>query len=147
MPLGELVAAHRISQADNVVAASSEIPASALVRLALPVVTGLLSIAAIRDFARRRLARVRVRAKEAPRAHSWGHARAQWSDGTRGEAWVRLGEAQAYTNRVCAEIAVRLLTVNARSGAFTPVALFGPALAESCGGKYLLSITAGPAHG
>jgi len=147
MPLGELVAAQRISAADNVVAASSEVPASVLVRLALPVLTGLLSVAAIRDFARRRLARVQVRARAAPRAHSWGHARVRWADGTRGEAWIRLGEAQAYTNRVCAEIALRLLAGNVSFGAFTPVALFGPALAESCGGEYLLSVTGASAQG
>lgn len=146
MPLGELVAARRISGAADVVAASSEAPASTLVRVALPVVTGLLAIPPARAFARRRLARVRVRAREAPRAHSWGHARAKWSDGSHGDAWVRLGEAQAYTNQVCAEIAVRLLTEDARPGAFTPVALFGPALVEACGGEYLLSVSAGPAH-
>lgn len=146
MPLGELVAAHRISGAADVTAASSEVPASTLIRVALPVVAGLLAIAPIRDFTRRRLARVRVRAREAPRAHSWGHARAKWSDGSRGDAWVRLGEAQAYTNQVCAEVAVRLLTGDVRPGAFTPVALFGPALAEACGGEYLLSVSAGPAR-
>lgn len=141
MPLGELVAAQRISGATEIVAASSEAPISVLGRVALPVLTGLLAIAPIRDLAKRRLARVRVRAREAPRENSWAHARAEWPDGSRGEAWLRLGEAQAYTTQVCAEIAARLLTGEVRPGAFTPVALFGPALAEACGGAYLLSMS------
>ena len=37
-----------------------------------------------------------------------------------------------------AEVVRRLLEGQGRPGAYTPAALFGPALAESCGGEYLL---------
>ncbi|MGA5299162.1 hypothetical protein ACPCHT_04500 [Nucisporomicrobium flavum] len=139
MPLGELIAAQRASGAPEVVAASSEAPSSPLVRAVLPLATALLAAGPVRSFARRRLAGVTVAARPRPREHSWGHAVARWADGTTREGWLRLGEAQAWTGAVPAEIARRLLAGEDRPGAYTPAALFGPSLAESCGGEYLLA--------
>jgi short subunit dehydrogenase-like uncharacterized protein len=137
MPLGELIAAQRASGAPDVVAASSEAPASTAARVAMPVAFALLEIGPVREFAKRRLARVKVKAHKQPREHSWGHARLQWADGTVREGWLRVGEAQAFTGAVPAEIARRLLAGQGRPGASTPAAMFGPALAEACGGEYL----------
>ncbi|MEV4709287.1 hypothetical protein [Actinoplanes sp. NPDC049316] len=139
MPLGELIAAQRASGAPDVVAASSEAPSSPLVRAVLPPATALLAIGPVRSFARRRLATMRVAARPRPREHSWGHAVVTWADGTKREGWLRLGEAQAWTGAVPAEVARRLLAGKGRPGAFTPAALFGPSLAESCGGEYLIA--------
>jgi short subunit dehydrogenase-like uncharacterized protein len=136
MPLGELLAAHRASGARFVLSASSEAPSAPLVRAVLPVATSLLTWAPVREFAKRRLAAVRVQAKARPREHSWGHAVVTWADGEVREGWLRLGDAQAYTGAVPAEIARRLLDGAGRPGAFTPAALFGATLAESCGGEY-----------
>ncbi|MEU8419602.1 hypothetical protein AB0C15_01835 [Micromonospora sp. NPDC048835] len=47
--------------------------------------------------------------------------------------------ATAYTGAVPAEITSRLLAGDGQQGAYTPAALFGSALAESCGGEYLLA--------
>ncbi|GAA0584578.1 saccharopine dehydrogenase NADP-binding domain-containing protein [Paractinoplanes ferrugineus] len=138
MPLGELVAAQRASGAPAVLAASAEAPSAPLIRAMLPLVTGLLRISAVRAFARRRLAAVEFKAKPRPREHSWGHARIRWSDGTVREGWLRVGEAQAFTGAVPAEVTRRLLAGEGRPGAHFPAALFGPSLAESCGGTYLL---------
>jgi short subunit dehydrogenase-like uncharacterized protein len=138
MPLGELIAAQRASGAPSVVSASSEAPTSTAVRAALPVVMVLLAIGPVREFAKRRLARVQLAAKARPREHSWGHARLEWADGTVREGWLRLGEAQAYTGAVPAEVARRLLAGEGRPGAWTPAALFGSTLAESCGGEYVI---------
>jgi short subunit dehydrogenase-like uncharacterized protein len=143
MPLGELIAAQRASGAPSVVAASSEAPSSPAVRAVLPLATALLAIAPVRAFAKRRLARVKVKARERPREHSWGHARLEWADGTTREGWLRVGEAQAYTGAVPAEVARRLLAGEGRPGAYTPAALFGPSLAEACGGEYLIGDKAG----
>ncbi|MEV7807273.1 saccharopine dehydrogenase NADP-binding domain-containing protein [Microbispora sp. NPDC088329] len=137
LPSGELVAAQRASGAPDVVAASSEAPASPLMRVVLPAATALLASARIRDFARRRLARVQVKAHPQPRPHSWGHARLEWADGTVEEGWLRVGEAQEFTGAVPAEVVRRLLSGEGRPGAYTPAALFGPSLAEACGGTYL----------
>jgi short subunit dehydrogenase-like uncharacterized protein len=139
MPLGELVAAQRASGAPNVISASSEIPASLAVRVILPVATTLLAIDPIRALARRRLAQLNLKPRERPRPHSWAHARLEWSDGTTREGWLRLGDAQAFTGAVPAEVARRLLDGQGRPGANTPAALFGPSLAESCGAEYLIS--------
>jgi short subunit dehydrogenase-like uncharacterized protein len=138
MPLGELMAAQRASGAPNVLAASSEAPSSPVVRAIFPLVGALLSIGPVRAFAVRRLAAVRVAAKPKPREHSWGHAVVRWADGTTREGWLRLGEAQAWTGAVPAEVVRRLLADEGKPGAFTPAALFGPSLAESCGAEYVV---------
>lgn len=132
MPLGELVAAQRASGARSVVAASSEAPRSPLIAPAL----ALLRIGPVRRFAKRRLAAVRFKARPQPREHSWGHAVVTWADGTRREGWVRVGEAQGFTGAVPAEVVRRLLDGLGKPGAHTPAALFGPSLAEACGGVY-----------
>jgi short subunit dehydrogenase-like uncharacterized protein len=136
MPLGELMAAQRASGAPDVVSASSEAPTSPVVRAILPGATALLNIGPVRAFARRRLAAVRFKAAPRPREHSWGHAVVEWADGSTREGWLRVGEAQAWTGAVPAEVVRRLLDGQGKPGAYTPAALFGPALAESCGGKY-----------
>ena len=145
VPLGELIAAQRASGAPSVVAASSEVPASPAVRAVLPLATALLAIAPVRAFAKRRLARVKLKARERPREHSWGHAYLQWADGTTQEGWLRVGDAQAFTGAVPAEVVRRLLAGEGRPGACTPAALFGPSLAEACGGEYLIDGKAGHA--
>jgi short subunit dehydrogenase-like uncharacterized protein len=138
MPLGELIAAQRASRAPNVVSASSEAPSSPAVRAVLPLATTLLAIAPVRAFARKRLAGVKLKSRERPREYSYGHARLEWPDGTTREGWVQLGDAQAFTGAVPAEITRRLLAGQGRPGAYTPAALFGPALAEACGASYLI---------
>jgi short subunit dehydrogenase-like uncharacterized protein len=137
MPLGELLAAQRASGARFVLSASSEAPSGSLIRAVLPAALSLLKWAPLREFAKRRLAGVRVKAADRPREHSWGHAVVTWADGEVREGWLRLGDAQAYTGAVPAEIAHRLLSGAGRAGAYTPAALFGAGLAESCGGEYL----------
>ncbi len=137
-PLGELIAAQRASGAPCVIAASSEAPTSPVVRAVLPLATVLLAGARVRAFAKRRLARVKVKGRERPREHSWGHARLVWADGSHREGWLRVGEAQAFTGAIPAEVACRLLAGQARPGAYTPAALFGASLAEACGGHYLI---------
>jgi short subunit dehydrogenase-like uncharacterized protein len=91
---------------------------------------------AVRAFAKRRLAQVKMKGSERPREHSWGHARIQWTDGTTREGWLRVGDAQDFTGAVPAEVAVRLLAGEGKPGAHTPAALFGASLAEACGGEY-----------
>ncbi|MER7274782.1 hypothetical protein ABT369_10025 [Dactylosporangium sp. NPDC000244] len=139
MPLGELMAAQRASGAADVLSASSEAPAAPVIRAVLPAATALLNLGPVRAFARRRLAAVRFAARPKPREHSWGHAVVEWPDGSRREGWLRVGEAQAWTGSVPAEVVRRLLDGEGRPGAYTPAALFGPALAEACGGEYQLS--------
>ncbi|OLF16988.1 saccharopine dehydrogenase family protein [Actinophytocola xanthii] len=136
MPIGELVAAQRASGAPDVVAAFSELPSSSVVRAVLPLAASVLAIGPVRGFATRRLAAVRMRARPRPREHSWGHAVVRWADGTRCEGWLRVGEAQAFTGAVPAEVVRRLLAGDGRPGAYTPAALFGASLAQACGGEY-----------
>ncbi|MFJ3671540.1 saccharopine dehydrogenase NADP-binding domain-containing protein [Streptomyces sp. NPDC090106] len=138
MPLGELLAAHRASGAQHVLSASSETPSSPVIRAMMPALSTLMRWERLRSFTTRRLAKVRVKAKERPREHSWGHAVVTWADGETREGWLRLGDAQAFTGAVAAEITRRLLAREGRPGVYTPAALFGPSLAESCGGQYLL---------
>ncbi|GAA2712178.1 hypothetical protein [Actinoplanes palleronii] len=138
IPLGELMAAQRASGAPDVQAASSEAPSSPVARAAMAALLPVLAIGPVREFAKRRLAAVQVTARPRPRQHSWGHAVIDWPDGTTREGWLRLGDAQEWTGIVPAEVCRRLLAGEGRPGAFTPAALFGAELAESCGAEYLL---------
>jgi len=134
-----LVAAQRASRAPSAVAASSEAPTGPAVRAILPVASALLSIAPLRAFAKRRLAQIKIAGREAPRQHSWAHAHVTWPDGSTREGWLRLGSASLFTAATSAEVAARLLTGQGRPGAYTPAALFGPSLAEICGGELLMT--------
>jgi short subunit dehydrogenase-like uncharacterized protein len=146
MPLGELLAAERASQARFVVAASSEAPSGGLLRRIMPAALMLLHIGPLRRFLARRLAAVKVSDRPGPRKHSWAHAHVEWADGTSREGWLRLGDASDFTAAVAAEVAHRLLAGQGRPGTYTPAALFGSSLAEACGGEYLPPTTrSGPA--
>ena len=141
VPFGELVAAQRASGAPSVLAASSEIPTGPAIRAILPLASALSHIKPLRSFAKRRLARLHISARERPREYSWGHASVQWSDGTHQEGWLRTGDGMDFTATVAAEVAERLLQAEGRPGAYTPGALFGPELAEAAGGTFLLTPT------
>ncbi len=135
---GELIAAWRASNADAVIAASTAAPSNALVRAALPALATFFRIPGVGRLAVGGMARIPLRAQGMPRPSSWAHARAEWSDGTVREGWLRAGDGMAFTAAVAAEVAHRLLTGAGRPGAYTPGALFGPELAEAVGGEFLL---------
>lgn len=137
LPTGDLLAAWRASDADSVIAASSAIPSGPAVRAVFPVLSVLLRSSALRRFAIGRLARVPLHEREPATAFSWGHAQAEWNDGTSREIWLRLGDAQQFTEEVAAQVARRLLGQQAEAGAYTPGALFGPSLATDVGAEFV----------
>lgn len=137
LPTGDLLAAWRISKADSVIAATSAIPSGPAVRAVIPVLSVLLRWAALRRVATARLARVPIRARERSAEFSWGHARADWNDGTSVDGWLRLGDAQLFTETAAAEIAHRLSEHYAPVGAYTPAGLFGLSLATDLGAEFL----------
>lgn len=136
-PSGELMAAWRASSATAVVAASSYIPTAPAVRAILPALSALIRLPVLRRFATRRLARVTAQAQERPRAFSWAHARVEWATGATQEGWLRLGDAMTFTSAVTANVAGRLARGEGQPGAYTPGALFGPALATDAGGQFI----------
>ena len=135
---GELIAAWRASNADSVVAASTAAPSSPLVRAILPVVSAVFRLPGVSRFAVGRIARIRLRAQDMARASSWAHARAEWTDGTVRDGWLRVGDGTEFTASVAAEVTQRLLAGEGHPGAHTPGSLFGPTLAEAAGGEFLL---------
>lgn len=137
LPTGDLLAAWRASDADWVVAATSAIPSGPAVRAVFPVLSMLLRSSALRRFAIGRVARIPLHQRERTTAFSWGHAWADWDDGTSREAWLRLGDAQQFTEEATAEVARRLLEREAQAGAYTPGALFGPSLATDLGAQFV----------
>ena len=72
-----------------------------------------------------------------PREFSWGHARVEWNDGTSREGWLRLGDAQHFTEAATAEVARRLLEGRAEPGTYTPGVLFGASLATDIGAEFV----------
>jgi short subunit dehydrogenase-like uncharacterized protein len=94
-------------------------------------------IAPLRRFAVPRLARITFTERPMPRPHTWGHARVTWADGTTREAWLRAGDATAFTAAVTAHTALRTLRGQARSGTGTPIQVIGPDLVTEAGGELL----------
>jgi short subunit dehydrogenase-like uncharacterized protein len=139
MPTGDLEAARRASGAKEVIAGSSFVPASPLIRALLPILMGLLAIGWVREWVKRRPATLVVPASDESQRHlrSYSHASVEWADGTIRTGWLRTGEAMAFTPTVAAEVAWRLANDGGRPGAFTPGALFGPDLALAAGGTFL----------
>ena len=138
VPLGELVAAWRVSGAPDVVAASSGVPSGIAARGILPVAGTLLAARPLRDLVRRRVARAAMPARPRPREHSYAHAEVEWANGTRREGWLRMGDASDFTTAVAIETILRLLRGEAPPGAYTPAEAFGPELAVAAGGEFLL---------
>lgn len=138
VPSAELLAAQRASGAPSVVVTSVLAPTAPAARAALPLAGRLLSIPALRRFAVRRLAAIRLKAAPRPRRHSWGHAVVSWPDGTTREGWLRADEAMDYTAAVAAETAARLARGEGKPGAHTPAAALGPDLAVAAGGTFIL---------
>ena len=136
LPTGDLLAAWRASGASSVVAATAAFPSGPAMRALFPVLGVVLHSSALRRRAIGRLARVRLPEKDRPRPSSWGHARADWDDGSSGEVWMRIGDAQDFTEATAAEVARRLLS-GPRVGAFTPGALFGASLATDLGAEFV----------
>ena len=84
-----------------------------------------------------------MQAQDRPRRHSWAHARAEWSSGTLREGWLRVGDGMDFTVGVIVEVTHRLHKGEGRPGAYTPGALFGPALAEAAGGTFMIDLGRG----
>ena len=137
LPTGDLLGAWRASNADSVIAATSAIPSGPAVRVVFPVLSVLLRWSALRRFAISRVARIPIPERGLPREFSWGHARVEWDDGTSREGWLRLGDAQQFTEAATAEVARRLLDGRAEPGAYTPGALFGASLATDVGAQFV----------
>ncbi|WNM36139.1 saccharopine dehydrogenase NADP-binding domain-containing protein [Streptomyces sp. Li-HN-5-11] len=137
-PSGELIAAQRASGAPNVTVTSALAPTGTAVRAILPLAGKLLSVPALRRFAVRRLAGIRLKAAPRPRRHSWGHAVITWPDGTGREGWLRADDGMDYTVGAAAETAARLARGEGKPGAYTPAAALGPDLATAAGGTFIL---------
>lgn len=136
LPSGDLLAAWRASGAASVVSATAAIPSGPAVSALFAALSVAMRSAALRRRAVGRLARARLPEKERPRVSSWGHARADWDDGTSRDVWLRIGDAQDFTEAVAAEVARRLLD-GPRPGAFTPGALYGASLATDLGATFV----------
>jgi short subunit dehydrogenase-like uncharacterized protein len=138
LPTGDLLAAWRASSAGAVISATSLLPSGPAVRAVFPLLSLVMRAPALRRFTIGRVARIPLPDRARPAEFSWGHARAEWDDGTVREGWLRLGDAQDFTVAATAEVARRLLGQQAKPGAFTPAALFGASLATDLGAEFLL---------
>ncbi len=137
VPSGELIAAHRVSGAPSTSATSALVPASLAVRAALPLLSAVLRIRAVRTFAIGRMSGIKTKAAPRPRPHTWGHAVVTWPDGTVREGWLRADDGMDFTSAVAAQTALRLAAGKGRPGAHTPAAALGPDLAIAAGADFV----------
>jgi short subunit dehydrogenase-like uncharacterized protein len=137
---GELLAAWRASQADEVIAASMAAPTNVVVRRGvLPLLELVIRIPGVARVLRQGIARIKLSAAAMSRRSSWAHARVEWSSGRVGEGWLRVGDAGEFTADVMAGVALRLHHGDGQPGSYTPGALFGPELVEAFGGEFTIS--------
>ena len=135
-PTGELEAARRASGASYAVSATSMVPSAAILRAILPSVLSIMKIDALRRFATRRMAAIKIKPPAVKVAHiSWSHARVAWSTGEVRQGWMRTGDAMDFSADVMALVATRLIRGEGVPGAYTPGALFGAGLVSECGGE------------
>lgn len=136
VPTGDLDGARRASGAPDVIAASSEVPSTALSRVMMPVVSSLLSRRGIRDWSVRKLAAMKIPEPKPENARpTWSHARVEWADGTVREGWLRTEDAMRFTVKSIVEVAARLARGEGKPGAHTACGLFGWELAEAAGAE------------
>jgi short subunit dehydrogenase-like uncharacterized protein len=136
-PTGELYGARAASGAPSVIATSTLVPATPVVRALLPALGALLSVPALRRLIVGRLGRMTFKAAPRPREHTWGHAVVTWPDGTEREGWLRAGEAMDFTAAVAAGVAARLARGEGKPGTYTPGVAFGPDLAVEAGATFV----------
>lgn len=137
-PSGELLTAWRATGAPEVICGSTAMGLGTGARAVIPVAAFVMRNAGLRRWLTGRLASMTLKAAPAPRAHSWSHARIEWSDGTVREGWLRLAEGMNVTADVAAAVAAKLARGLGKPGAYTPAELFGPELAEELGGAFVL---------
>jgi hypothetical protein len=79
---GDLEAVRRASGAPFTIAASTMAPSAPVVRAMMPLVVALLGFRSLREFDKKRVAKINLTpAKGAPKP-SRAHARVEWDDGT-----------------------------------------------------------------
>jgi short subunit dehydrogenase-like uncharacterized protein len=124
-PLAEALAAHRCTGIRDVVAG---VPVSALVapilRLAAPLIHGLLRRPRVRRFLERRVRRPAPAAQPAPAERSFVWAQASGAEGTT-TAVLSLGEGYAFAASAMVRSSERLSSFDG-IGTWTPGAAFGP---------------------
>jgi hypothetical protein len=132
---GELEAAHRASQAADVVAGFPAVPGGIL-RFVIPTMAPLLSIPAVRRFAAAKLANLVP--PPSTKEVSWARARVEWPDGRVRTGWLRAGDGYDFLAKASAGVARRLLGGEGQPGCFTPGALFGTQIAIDAGGTFVM---------
>ena len=137
LPTGDLLAAWRASNAPSVISATSALPSGPAVRVVFPVLSVLMRWSALRRFAINRVARIPLPERERPREFSWGHARAEWDDGTVQRRLASAGRRTTVHRAGRRRGGPRLQEQQAPAGAYTPAALFGASLATDIGGEFV----------
>lgn len=134
--VGDLESAARASGAADVDAFTTEIPANAVVRAALPA----MAKAARFDMIRRALEYgVSLTDSPGPVAGrsadyvSLSYAELDWPDGTSRAGWLKMGDGYDFSGVVAASVARAQLTAAIPHGAHTPAAVLGPRLAFDAG--------------
>jgi hypothetical protein len=115
------------------------VPSASILRAMIPLLLTIMKIAPVRRFAARRIAAIEVKPTTATAPQvSWSYARVEWVSGEARQGWMRTGDAMVFTADVMARVAIHLANGGCMPGAYTPGALFGPELANECGGEIFI---------
>ena len=139
-PSGDLVAAHQVTGIANV-KVYTPFSSSALARMALPVVQGLLKFKAVRKLAvglaSRRSGKANITEQPPAPKHSYAWAAASNDRGEKVESWLELGEGYQFTAMSSVKAVAKVLEGDLAGVLFPAQAFEADFLAELDGVRFL----------
>jgi short subunit dehydrogenase-like uncharacterized protein len=139
--VGDLESARRASGADDVDAFTTEVPANAVLRAALPALAKAARFGAVR---RALEYGVTLTDSPGPAANqhqdyvSLSYAQLDWANGESRAGWLQMGDGYAFSAAVAAAVVRAQLAGAVASGAHTPAAVLGPRVAYQAGATLVI---------
>lgn len=136
--VGDLESAARASGAADVDAFTTEIPANAVVRAALPALSRAAQSAVIRGALEYAVSLTNSPGPTPGRSAEYvslSYAKLTWADGTSRAGWLQMGDGYDFSGAVAAAVVVAQLAGAVTPGAHTPAAVLGPQIAFDAGAE------------
>jgi short subunit dehydrogenase-like uncharacterized protein len=140
--VGDLESARRASGADDVDAYTTEVPANAVLRAALPTLIKAARLTPIRRALEYAVTLTDSPGPAADQNHDYvslSYAQLDWADGETRAGWLQMGDAYAFSGRVAADVVRAQLAGAVPVGAHTPAAVLGAELAYQAGATLVIN--------
>jgi short subunit dehydrogenase-like uncharacterized protein len=139
--VGDLESARRASGADDVDAFSTEVPANAVVRAALPALAKAARFGPVRRALEYGVALTDSPGPVADQHQDYislSYAQLGWANGESRAGWLQMGDGYAFSGKVAAAVVRAQLAGAVPPGTHTPATVLGPELAFEAGAKLVI---------